>query len=242
MKNATFAKIGISFLLFVGLLLISPKETYAHCDTLDGPVISAARNAIKTGNPNFVLIWVKKEDEDKLLKAFREAMARKEADGDPEDIAFFEEFVKIHREGEGAQYTGLKPAGLVEPEVAAADKALEEMSFTTLSTIIPKKSQDAIHNNLHTAIQLRSYDRNDVEAGRKFVASYVTFVHNVERAVKGEELIADGESHHHESPLSGKSTVQKRFDASVSRGNSSLWQQLSLTIESFVRNLQSIFG
>jgi hypothetical protein len=118
-----------------GLLFISPKNASAHCDTLDGPVVSAARKALQTNNPNLVLVWVKKEDEDELLAAFRKAMSRN--DGDSEND-FFEELVRIHRQGEGADYTGLKPAGLVEPVVAAADKALKDKDFTALSALYRK--------------------------------------------------------------------------------------------------------
>lgn len=30
----------------------------AHCDSLDGPVIKAARTAFTTGDVNLVLVWV----------------------------------------------------------------------------------------------------------------------------------------------------------------------------------------
>jgi hypothetical protein len=41
-------------------------------------------------------------------------------------VYFFETRVCVHREGEGAAYTGLKPAGLdLGPDIPAADKALE---------------------------------------------------------------------------------------------------------------------
>jgi len=41
---------------------------------------------------------------------------------------FFEMLVRVHRAGEGAPYTGLKPAGLDRGAVEAADKALENNS------------------------------------------------------------------------------------------------------------------
>ena len=36
---------------------------------LDGPVVKAAREALETGNVNFVLIWMKKDDEAAIDKA-----------------------------------------------------------------------------------------------------------------------------------------------------------------------------
>jgi len=228
MKHGMTVKIGFGLILLAGLLFISPKNASAHCDTLDGPVVSAARKALQTNNPNLVLVWVKKEDEDELLAAFRKAMSRN--DGDSEND-FFEELVRIHRQGEGADYTGLKPAGLVEPVVAAADKALKDKDFTALSALIPEKSREAVHNTLHKAIVLGSYDPDNVDAGREFVASYVTYVHNVERAVNGEALIRDGENHHtHAAPV----VDEKKSD--------SVWKGFGAAIVNWVRTMLSKFG
>jgi len=40
------------------LLLLAPPAARAHCDTLDGPVVLAARKALETGKVNPVLAWV----------------------------------------------------------------------------------------------------------------------------------------------------------------------------------------
>lgn len=37
-------------------LLSGSGSAFAHCDTLDGPVVAAARKALDTGNVNLVLI------------------------------------------------------------------------------------------------------------------------------------------------------------------------------------------
>lgn len=34
---------------------------FAHCDTEDCPVVTAAQKALETGNVNLVLIWVRKD-------------------------------------------------------------------------------------------------------------------------------------------------------------------------------------
>jgi len=39
--------------------LLAPTVALAHCDGLDGPVVAAAREALKTGDVNHVLIWVR---------------------------------------------------------------------------------------------------------------------------------------------------------------------------------------
>ena len=42
----------------IGLLTLAPGAAGAHCDTMSGPVIMAARQALDTGNVDLVLIWV----------------------------------------------------------------------------------------------------------------------------------------------------------------------------------------
>lgn len=99
----------------------------AHCDTLDGPVVSAARQALDTGNVKLALVWVQEKDEAELRQAFQKASAARKSGGAAQELAdryFFETLVRVHRAGEGAPYTGLKPAGEIEPPIAAADKAL----------------------------------------------------------------------------------------------------------------------
>lgn len=97
----------------------------AHCDTLDGPVVQDARKALADKDVTPVLKWVQAKDEKSVKDAFRKALA---AQGKKQQQAaenkFFESLVRVHRAGEGAPFTGLKPAGEVEPVIAEADKAL----------------------------------------------------------------------------------------------------------------------
>lgn len=100
----------------------------AHCDGLDGPVVAAARKALASGDPNPVLIWVQPKDEADVRRAFMEAVAVRKLNGQARELAdryFFETLVRVHRAGEGAPYTGLKPAGRdLGPAIPLADKAV----------------------------------------------------------------------------------------------------------------------
>ena len=98
-----------------------------HCDSMDGPVVKAARLALETRNVNLVLPYVPKEGEAEVIRAFDRVLPLR-ADGAREiaDLYFFETVVRIHRAGEGAPYTGLKPAGLSEgPVIPIAERAIE---------------------------------------------------------------------------------------------------------------------
>jgi Family of unknown function (DUF6448) len=117
-------------MLAFGLTLITPTRVLAHCDGLDGPVVKAAQRALETKNPALVLIWVQAEDEAEIRTAFDQTLAVRALSPAAKGLAdrfFFETLVRVHRAGEGASYTGLKPAGRdLGPAIPAFDKALEE--------------------------------------------------------------------------------------------------------------------
>lgn len=62
-------------LLLLGVLLLMPSRAVSHCDGMDGPVVKAAQQALASGNVNLVLIWVKKDNEAEVRRAFDETIA-----------------------------------------------------------------------------------------------------------------------------------------------------------------------
>src|SRR3972149_1523425 len=121
----------ISVTVFV-LMILLPLEASSHCDTMNGPVIKAAMNALEAGNVNLVLVWVQKKDEAEIKNAFVKTLSIRKLNPEAKAFAdnyFFETLVRIHRVGEGAAYTCLKPAeSEPEPGIAAADNAIEKGS------------------------------------------------------------------------------------------------------------------
>jgi hypothetical protein len=86
-----------------------------HCDSIDGPVVNAARKALDAGDVDVALPYVPSDGEDEVRRAFLAVMGVRDqgnAVREVADLHFFETVVRVHRAGEGAPYTGLKPAGL----------------------------------------------------------------------------------------------------------------------------------
>ena len=165
----------------------------AHCDTLDGPVVAAARTALDAGNVNLVLVWVQKKDEAEIRKHFDKTLAVRKVNAQAKELAdmyFFETLVRIHRAGEGAGYTGLKPAGKVEPPIAAADKSLETGKLQEVAQIISKRMEQGLHRHFEDVIKKKKYNPNDVAAGRAFASAYVEYTHYVERLYNAAETLA----------------------------------------------------
>jgi hypothetical protein len=171
--------------LAVGLLLAASRIAGAHCDTMDGPVVAAARTALQQGDLTPVLKWVRKQDEAEVRAAFKQALVVRSQSSDAKALAdryFFETVVRVHRAGEGAPYTGLKPAGAdLDPAVVAADKALEGGSADALVKLLTDTVAAGIRHRFTEALEKKKRADETVEAGRQFVAAYVEFVHYVER-------------------------------------------------------------
>lgn len=164
-----------------------PGIATAHCDTLDGPVIVAAKAALEKGDVTPVLKWVRKEDEKEIRDLFGKTVtARKQGKEAKElaDMYFFETLVRIHRAGEGAPYTGLKPAGAVQPSVAEADRALESGSADKLIKLVTDAAAKGIRDRFAHVLETKKHSEHTVEAGRRFVEAYVDFTHYAERLHK----------------------------------------------------------
>lgn len=180
-------RLRITAVMFAGLFAIGlarPSPASAHCDSLDGPVVAAARTALETGDVMRVMPWVRAQDEPEIRDAFaRTLLAR--TGGEPgrelADLWFFETVVRIHRAGEGEPYTGLKPVGWKPPEViSAADRALETGAVDELAEQVSDHVARVIHERHAQAVRLKDFAPDDIEAGRAFVAAYVAYTHLLE--------------------------------------------------------------
>ncbi|GAA4867150.1 hypothetical protein GCM10025788_00110 [Serinicoccus chungangensis] len=75
-----------------------------HCDTLDGPVVTAARRALEMNEVDLVLPYVHESGESEVRAAFDRASGARGAGRSADDLAdlyFFENVVRIHRAGRG---------------------------------------------------------------------------------------------------------------------------------------------
>ncbi|MRR37337.1 hypothetical protein EG829_22320 [bacterium] len=189
----------------VALSIALPQFASAHCDTLDGPVIQDARKAIEAKDITPVLKWVRAKDEKAVRGAFGKVLAAKGKNVEAVQNQFFTTLVKVHRAGEGAPFTGLKPAGAVEPSIVEADKALSSGSADALVKLVTDDVAAGIRKRYEHAAETYRHKDESVAQGREFVKAYVEFTHYVERlATDASGKAAHGEHHdkshyeHHE--------------------------------------------
>jgi hypothetical protein len=128
---------------------VVPPEEMAPCppcDSLDGPVVKAARRALEAGDVDLILPYAFEEGWEEIRRAFDLTRRAWAAGGEAAEVAdrwFFETVVRVHRAGEGAPYTGLKPAGLdVGPVIPVAEHAIEGESADELADLLTKHLAD----------------------------------------------------------------------------------------------------
>jgi hypothetical protein len=183
-------------------LALVPRAALAHCDTLDGPVVKDARAALDSKDVAPVLKWVRPDKESEIREAFRRTLAVRPLGAEARALAdrfFFETRVRVHREGEGAPYTGLKPVGTaVDPGIAASDTALETGSVDPLVKLLSSEVDRGLRQRFAAASAARTHAAESVEKGRQYVQAYVSFMHYAERLLADASTTAPhGESATH---------------------------------------------
>ena len=169
------------------MLIFSTNVSFAHCDTMDGPLIKDAKIALGKGNVNYVLKWVQPEDETEIKEAFSLVMKVRKSGADAQLLAdkyFFETVVRLHRSGEGVPFTGVKPSGTpIDEKVLAADKSIEKGNLSPLKDLVPKEMLPELQERFNKAMSLKNFDVNNVSAGREYIEAYVQFF----KYAEGEE-------------------------------------------------------
>jgi hypothetical protein len=186
------------------LLVLAPARALAHCDGLDGPVVKAAQRALDTRNPALVLIWVQEKDEREIQTAFAQTLAVRELSPQARELAdrfFFETLVRLHRAGEGAPFTGLKPAGRdLGPAIPAADDAVRAGSVEPVRQLLTDAMQHRLREAFAQVTAAQTFKADDLAAGRRYIKAYVEFIHFVERLYDSTMQPPEGHFDERESP------------------------------------------
>ncbi len=186
-KRKRKVRIGLVSLLTLSLLFLSTNVSFAHCDTMDGPLIADARKAMAQNNVSYVLKWVSAANESEISDVFNLAMKVQGLSPEAKELSekyFFDTLVRIHRAGEGVPFTGVKPSGTpVDEKVLAADKSIETGNLSPLNGMISKDDMTELTELFEKVMSLKNFDVNNVKAGREYIEAYVQFF----KFAEGEE-------------------------------------------------------
>lgn len=186
--------------LLLGLMgVVFAAPTYAHCDSYDGPVIQDAMKALDQENVSYVLKWINPEHESQIADLFDKTVGLKGQDPKIYGIVekhFLETLVRLHRETEGAPYTGLKPAGSTTPIVRMADHSIETGELSSLMRNLKAHIETVLTEKFEKVNALSQVKDQSTAEGRAYVAAYVDYTHTLEAF---ETILAHGggaHSHH----------------------------------------------
>jgi hypothetical protein len=198
-ENEMLTILAIAAIALVIAIALWPRTAHAHCDTEDGPAVAAGRLALETANPASALAWIHEEGESEVRDVFERALRVRALGGEAALLAdrlFLETLVRVHRAGEGAGFEGIKPAGTVDPVVAAADRALEVGTLAPLAGLVPAERLPELEQRLEAALAASDHHAGDVAAGRRRVAAYVSFVKYAEGEAHGKAGACEGADPH----------------------------------------------
>jgi len=194
-RSNSLSKLSLLSLFLFSIFFLSPLATFAHCDTMDGPVIADAKKAIAQKNVNYILKWVRPQDETEIKEAFNLIMKVRVLSPEAQKLSdkyLFETLVRVHRTGEGVPYTGVKPSGTpVDQKILAADKSIELGNLTPLKGLVTKDKVPELTKRFSKVMSLKKFDVNNVKAGREYIEAYVQFFHFAE----GEEEAHEANAH-----------------------------------------------
>ena len=178
-------------------LLLGTGSAYAHCDSVDGPVAKAAQKALDTGNVNLALLYAPANAEAELRAAFAKSQKVRTLGADAKALAdrsFIEVTVRLHRAGEGAAYTGLKPAGIDHgPAIPAAERAVAIGDFKQVKALINEEIEHGLRARFSHVREARKGSiepktATDVAAARERASAelgFVTYVESLRQAAHG---------------------------------------------------------
>ena len=175
-----------------------------HCDSLDGPVVSAARHALEADDVDLVLPYAPEDAETEIRSVFDAVRKVRVLDEDAREVAdrlFFETVVRLHRAGEGAPYSGLKPAGLdVGPVIPLAEKAVATGDAAHLADYLATELHHQLEHRLGEVARLATTKDRSTADAREWVGAMLglqVYSHHLLGALRASAH-GEGEGHTHE--------------------------------------------
>jgi len=164
-----------------------------HCDSMDGPVVKAAMKALEAESVNIILPYVPKEGEEEVSRAFEKVVQARRGGAAAREVAdlyFCETVVRVHRAGEGAPFTGLKPAGLdVGPVIPVAEKAIETGSPDALLDLLADMVRTEVKRRFEHMMHLKAHAEKGVDEARDYVSAMLglqVYSHSLYENIKAE--------------------------------------------------------
>lgn len=168
-------------------LLVTAPRAQAHCDSVEGPVVVDAKAALGKADVAPILKWISAAQEPSVRDAFQKTLAVRKLGPEAQqlaDTAFFETLVRLHRETEGAAYTGLK-RGVKEPAfIGNLESALASGSVDGFAKLVGEHAAAKVKEKFAIALAAKAKVDASPADGRTYVAAYVDLMHSTKAIVE----------------------------------------------------------
>ena len=195
MEKIKIVRRGIIAVMMIALIAIMTQPLSAHCDSYDGPLIKDALKALEASDVKPVLKWKDEKYEPEIIALFNKTASLRGGDKEVYAIVekhFLETLVRLHREGEGAPFTGLKPAGSASPIIVMADQAIASGEVNTLTTKLDAHLNKVLIDKYNEVMEKSLRKDKSTAEGREYVKAYVEYTHFLEAI---HALIEGGSPH-----------------------------------------------
>lgn len=182
-KRSLGIKSNMRSLVLATIFMLASISGFAHCDSYDGPVIKDALKALDQNNVELVLKWIEPQQEMEIISLFDKTYSLRNEDELVYTIVekhFLETLVRLHREMEGATFTGLKSAGSMTPLVEMADNSIAEKNVDAVIKTVNKDLEEVLRTRYAEVEKLSDTKDDSVEKGRAYVDAYVQYTHTLE--------------------------------------------------------------
>jgi hypothetical protein len=160
--------------------------------------------ALEAEDVTLVLPFLRKDGEGEVVEAFHKVIRARKAGGVVRELAdryFFETAVRLHRAGERAPYTGLKPAGLnVGPVIPVAERAIETGSPEELLDLLSGAIRAEVRERFDRVMRLKRQAGGSVDEAREYVEAMLglqVHAHTLYECAKAEVHEAEHSLHGH---------------------------------------------
>lgn len=191
--------------LFAGVIVAAlalPRPARAHCDSEQGPVAAAAHQALEKKDVKLILPYVQPDSETELTAAFRQAVEVRKSGGSARELAdryFVETAVRLHREGEGAPYTGVTDE-TTPKAILVADRSMATGSLDETYKLLDGLIQSGVQEKYDAVLKARAEAERlgTVEAHRERVEAELIFekyIYELSTLAAAAEPHAEGHTH-----------------------------------------------
>lgn len=142
-----------------------------HCDSLNRPVVTAARRALEASDADVILPFVPADGAAEVRDAFDRTLGHRARRPKRWPTAGSSKLPSgCTVPAKARPFTGLKPAGLdVGPVIPAAERALDSGSPDELIDVLCVSVRDQVTQRHHHAMAFKTHAGEGVESAREYV-------------------------------------------------------------------------